>query len=710
MRFHPVARFAVMLLGAAVPLVSHAQFQAPTPEELKMVSDPKAPGADAVYLYREETEDDPHHFRTVYARIKVLTEKGNDLATVHVTYSRNFVFHAMGNNSSRSSSAAESHFDAPDPNHAGEDQPWDVDSYAGHVEVSAIEGRTIHPDGTIVPLAATAADLLKLKAGGSQINETTFNMPSVEVGSILEYRYQVRYDRFLSAPEWQIQQPYFVHKAHYLYTPAEQFLPERTKGGMGMSSSMIKGGHDDIMTDVRATSVLPPGKTVKQDPLGRYAVDLSDIPPIPNEPYSPALAAQIYQINFYYIYTPDQKSYWQKEMEYWSKDLNRYIAPTGLIQSTVSEAVAGSDTALDKAKKLYALVQKLENTDVLHGESAAGDNSSIPRGNVEAILENKRGDGNQIAYLYLALARAAGLNARPERIASRNHRIFSPQFLSISQLDSVLIGITLDGKELLIDAGTKMAPFQTLNWPHAGAGGLAMASSGKAEIVVTPLQLNTDNTVTRVGSLNISAQGTVSGTLKVGFIGQPALQLRQLALRAGVNAAKEQVDKILAAQVPAGIEAHVDHIAFLDDSSKQLVAVVPVTGSLGTRTGNRLILPRLFFESREANPFPASEARTLPVDMHYASQEQEQITYVYPSGYSLEGKPEDAAMKWEDNAAYQLKSKTAATSITSARILARGFTFLDAKDYSPLHDFYQKIVVADQQQLVLTPAQVSMSQ
>ena len=709
MRPHSVARFAVMLLGAAVPLVSHAQFQAPTTEELKMTSDPKAPGADAVYLYREETEDDPHHFRTVYARIKVLTEKGKDLATVRVTYNRNFVFNATGNNSSRSGSATENHFDAPDPNHAGEDQPWDVDSYAGHVEVSAIEGRTIHPDGTVVPLTANAADLLKVKSGTSQINEMTFNLPSVEVGSILEYRYQVRYDRFLSAPEWQIQQPYFVHKAHYLYTPAEQFLPERTKGA-GMSSSQIKGGHDDIMTDVRAANVLPPGKALKQDAMGRWAIDLNDIPPIPDEPFAPALAAQIYQINFYYIYTPDEKTYWQKEMQYWTKDLNRYTAPTGSIQSTAAGAVSASDTPLDKAKKLYALVQKLENTDVPRGEGSVPGEGSIPRGSVETVLQNKRGDGNQIAFLYLALARSAGLDVRAERIASRNRRIFSPQFLSTNQLDAVLIGVSIDGKEILVDPGTRMAPFRTLHWPHAGAGGVAMGSGGKVEVVITPLQLNTDNIVTRVGSLNLSQQGGVSGSLKVGFTGQIALQLRQLALRSGINAAKEQVDRMLASQVPGGIEAHVDHFANLDDSGKQLVAVVPVTGSLGTRTGSRLILPRLFFESREVNPFPSLESRTLPVDMHYAAQEEEQITYVFPSGYTLEGKSEDSTMKWEDNAAYQLKSKTAANSITSARILARGFTFLDAKDYNPLRDFYQKIVVADQQQVVLTTAQVSMSQ
>jgi len=132
------------------------------------------------------------------------------------------------------------------------------------------------------------------------------------------------------------------------------------------------------------------------------------------------------------------------------------------------------------------------------------------------------------------------------------------------------------------------------------------------------------------------------------------------------------------------------------------LAVVPVSGTLATHTGNRLILPRLFFESRATNPFPPDENRLLPVDMRYPAQEQEQITYVLPTGFALEGSPQDTVMKWEENAAYQLKSKTAGEAITNARILARGFTLLDAKQYGQLRDFYQKVVAADQQQLVVS--------
>ena len=88
--------------------------------------------------------------------------------------------------------------------------------------------------------------------------------------------------------------------------------------------------------------------------------------------------------------------------------------------------------------------------------------------------------------------------------------------------------------------------------------------------------------------------------------------------------------------------------------------------------------------------------------MRYAAQEQEQITYVLPSGYALEGAPQDASFKWEDHAAYQLRSKAEAGFITTARVLVRNFTLLDASDYGKIHDFYEKAAVADRQQLALT--------
>ncbi len=721
MRFHDALPLCFVLAVGSVSLVAHAQFPPVSKEELAMTSDAKAHGAAAVYLNREETEDDPHAFRTIYARIKVLTEEGKSAAVVHVNYPQTFVFNAAGTNSSRmtggqggSSTATTigppntAHWDVPSLNHTGEDQPWDTDSYVGKVEIGALEGRVIHPDGTVIPLAGKPAELLKVTKG-PRGSETTFTMPGVEVGSIIEYRYQIRYDRFLTAPDWQLQKPYFIHKERFVFRPSAQFLPQGGSG-VGVGDSSLKDPHDNILTDINLRPVLPSGKSVTRDAMGNWTIDLTDVAAIPQEPFAPPLDAQAYGVDFFYTYTFDVKDYWQKQMGYWTKQVNAYTASSQALQKAVKDAISPSDSPLEKAKKLYVLVQKIQNTDSSPDGAPLTGSEFIPRGKVDSVLQSQKGSSNQIAYLYLALVRVAGVSARPQRIASRSIHIFSAQYMDNIQLDTVLIGLQIDGKEILLDPGTKMAPFETLHWAHTGAGGVAMDASNRAEVIVTPLQKIADNGTLHVGTINVSPNGAVSGTLKVAFIGQRAIELRQLGVNSGVDAVKAEISSMIAQQVPPGIHAVVDHLVYLDDPDRQLLAVIPVSGSLSRESDRRLVLPRTFFEAQEQNPFPAASSRELPVDMRYPAQEQEQITYTLPSGFALPKAPEDAKLKWEGNAAFELHTKVEGSSVTDARVFVRAFTILDAKDYGELHDFYQKVVAADQQPLVLAGEQVGAVQ
>ena len=79
MRISAAVRFAALSLCLVSPILVRAQFQEPTKDELTMTADPKAPGAAAVYFYREETVDDSLHFHSYYSRLKVLTEKATKL-------------------------------------------------------------------------------------------------------------------------------------------------------------------------------------------------------------------------------------------------------------------------------------------------------------------------------------------------------------------------------------------------------------------------------------------------------------------------------------------------------------------------------------------------------------------------------------------------------------------------------------------------------
>src|SRR5579871_6068666 len=79
---------AAMTMASGFSLPALGQFQEPTREELQMSADPKAPASAAVYLFREETVDDNLHFHTLHARIKILTEKGKELATQSIPYEK----------------------------------------------------------------------------------------------------------------------------------------------------------------------------------------------------------------------------------------------------------------------------------------------------------------------------------------------------------------------------------------------------------------------------------------------------------------------------------------------------------------------------------------------------------------------------------------------------------------------------------------------
>lgn len=711
MRRHSAVRLGILLCGAAVPLLSYGQFQSPSKGELSMTSDSKAPGAPAVYLYREVVSKDPQHFTTVYARLKVLTPAGLKAATVPIAYHHNFVYHASGDNSSHMASGTSNSWSAPSFNRQGEDQPWDAESYDVRTEIGAIEGRTIHPDGSIVPLTGKTSDLLKVKKGNHQPDEMYFTMPDVTVGSIIEYRYQIRYDRFDLPPDWHVQEPYFVHSEHFSFVPAEQFLPERNRnlGSAGTTDSASLDPHGEAMTDVRYAHVLPTGKSVTAEASGTYTLDLVDVPPFADEAFGPPQDSLAYHVRFFYTPTPDPTEFWKKEMGHWMKGLTDYTEPTPALKSTVAEICTSSDSPMVKAKKIYDLVQKFDNTDFLPSGAPPTGSESFPVGKVDKILLNKKGTSNQIAYLYYGLARAAGLDPRAERVASRSVHLFDPNLLVADQLDTVLVVLNIGGKDITVDPGTKFAPFETLHWAHGGTGGVTVAD-GKVQNITTPSQKNTDNSTLHVGTLSVSPQGAVSGILKIAFLGQKAIDLRQLSVTSGSDAVKQNIDNMIAGEIPAGVQAKVDHIAYLDDSSKQLLAVIPVSGTLAAQPNGRIALPRSFFEARQSNPFPVEADRTLPIDMRYPAQEQEQITYEIPAGFTIENKPVDSNVRFGENAAYIAKSTEKANSITNARVLARGFTYLAPKDYAELRDFYQKVITADQQQFVLGASQADKAQ
>ena len=653
-------RSALILLFLASPLVLRAQFQQPTPDELKMTEDPKAPGAAAVYLNIEEITNDPLHFHSFYARIKVLQEKGKELATVDIPYER------------------------------------------GNFKVNDIKGRTIHPDGTITPLQAKPEDLLVAKSGDLQFGKKVFTLPSVEVGSILEYRYDLGYDdNQFSSPLWTIQRPYFVHKAHYAFTPFKAFQ----KGADAQTSKYLEDEKGNVLNQLVWWTVLPPGVKLNVDSVGRYSLDVSDIPAIPDEEWMPPNQSVLYKTLFYYKSASSLQDFWVTEAKRWSKEVDHFAEPTKAIQQAVAGIVTPGQGDLDKATVLYRAVQALDNTDFTRqkGQAELKQLGLHAARRAEDTWAQKSGSSQDIALLYLAMLRAAGIPAYAMRVVNRDRSTFDPGFLYFDQLDDVIVLATLGGKEVALDPGEKMCPFETLRWTHAGAMGIRESPDARYA-AISPSQSYKENTLLRSADITIDEHGVSSGSVSFVMTGQRALHWRQKALTNDLEEVKKQFDRELQASVPDGIEAHVDHFLALDLPASNLIAIVKVNGSLGVATSKRLILPGFFFETRGSHPFVNQEKRLEPVDMRYAEQVTDQVVYHLPAGLVVEGAPQATQVPWQGHAVLATKTVTAPGQVTIVRQLSRAFAQVKADEYPNLRAFYQKVAAADQQQLVLTTA------
>ncbi len=648
-----------------------------------MTTDPKAPGADAVYLYREEIADDTLHFHSLYVRIKILTERGKELATVHVPYDRSFV------------------------------------------KVDDIKARTIHPDGTIIPLSVKASDLLLLKNQDEQIHDAVFNLPDVTVGSILEYRYVLRFEANalsspLVTPQWDVQLPFFVHEAHYKFVPDPQF-----------SYGDIINNKGDVLNNLMATVHLGGHESqFHHDSSNRFFIDLTDIPPIPEEEWMPPLRSVEWHVYFYYTYTPVQQLYWQGEGSDWRKSAIRFIASTATAKeaeqlmklnmgndavklflpandmiAAAGAIVSPSDSEEDKARKIYAEVMKLENTDYSRSmtENERRARRLKPLTTISEVWKQRSGSSKELTLLYVALANAVGVKTWPMYISNRDQAIFDPTYLNTTQLDDYIAISSINGKEVFLDPGSRYCAFGDLDWRHDFTGGIRVTSDYKnTAFAGTPVNNYRTSVTARTADITVQPDGRIDGYARFILSGPAALHWRHLALTAGDAAIKTDFNELLDSSLPVGVKGEFDHFVGLDDPDSTLITTVKLSGSLGIVTGKRFLLPAGFFVARQNLPFVSQTSRQAPVDLHYAEAIKDTVTFHLPAVYTLENKPPGATLQWPNRGAYQLTITTPQPNdVTITRLLAHSFLLLPAGEYKEPHDFYSKSSSADQQQITL---------
>ena len=622
-----------LALVFAGPAWSAATWTQPTPEELKMTSEPRAPNAEAVILYFEINSDEREHTESVYARIKIMTEAGKqEFSDVRMEYVQ------------------------------------DLQS------VHDVEGRTIHSDGTVIPFAGKPFDKEVVNAYGYRVIQRVFSMPDVQIGSILEYRYQLHTDTLIE-PTWYVQQIAFIRKAEFHYIPSTEY-------------------------GVQSVQILPPGVKVTGGGNG-YDLKMEDVPGLPEEEDAPPRHAVGYRVSFFYTYYNSTDQYWKERGQQLSSYLNDITAPSGKLKDAVDQIVAPGDSDQQRLEKIYAAVMKLENTSFTR-ERTKEENKiqKVKQRTATDVWTAQRGDKDELTLLFVGMAKAAKFKAYIMFVTDRDRGVFLREVPDMDQFDDLIAIVNVDGKEMFFDPGQRYCEFGKLEWTHTWTGGMRQTDGSNAVLTTTPTPVLTDTDIVRKAAVQMDADGTIHGTITVSMTGDAALRWRHEALRSDEEETRKQFDNDLQPKMAPGVRVKTTQLVGLTDYSQPLVATVEVTGSIGTKTGHRLFLPGTFFEANAKARFATSQ-RDSPVYMHYPYIEEDQLKLTLPPDMAVESVPQDGQIPFMPNADFASKYRGAGATYLYARRLRVANILYETKDYAPLRDFFQKVNAQDQGQLVV---------
>ncbi len=624
------------------------------PAELKMTSDPKAPGAPAIYLYRQVDRDDSKSDTSEYnyLRIKILTEEGRKYGNIEI--------------------------------------PFDKDAF----HVSALHARTIHPDGSIVNFQGKVYENTIVKSKSWKYLAKTFSMPDVTVGSIVEYRFTYDYQQYsIYNSRWILSEELFTKHAKFSLKPYEMedvYLQWFWPAGLPIGTVPAVQGPDHI---VRTES--------------------NDIPAFETEEFMPPENELKFRVNFVYregAPETNQDKFWANFGKKQNGRVEDFVNRRKAMEQAVAQIVSPSDSPMVKLQKIYARCQQVRNSSYEERkteEELKREKLKSPS-NVEELWKNQYGSGWDITWLFLALARAARFEASPCIVSSRSEYFFRKERLDSGQLNANVVQVNVDGKEMYFDPGGAFTPFGLLSWVETGVAGLKLDKEG-GKWITTSLPGSDTSRTERKGNLKLLEDGSLEGKLTVTWTGLEGMWRRTEQRNEDDTNRKKFLEDDVKGSIAMGSELELTKQPEWKSSDTALTAEFSLkVPGFASFAGKKVLLPASLFSASEKHMFEHSN-RVYAIYFQFPFKKIDDLTIELPLGWkpATLPKPVDEDAQAAD---YKLTIEDQKGAIHIRRELRVDVLLAPKEAYPALRGFYQLARNHDDQQIMLQPVSVSAGQ
>lgn len=674
-----LAGFAVgLVLAASVP--ARSQDWPPLSNEEKAMTDcAQQPGANAVWLYRQIITDDEAFETSVFKRLKILKDSGRDHANIEIAY------------------------------------------YAGIQKVDGLEVRHITPKGEVRAFTGQVFDKTALRYRRLRVALKTLTVPDVAIGSIIEFRYKLVPDysgssgsddealaeslqiaggkpeeggfpknkEWLSVPaiRWELQDDLFTRRAKFEFS------------GPTFIGLLFNGPYRLSWVAHRIENALPKIKG------NRVELEIENLPAFEEEEFMTPVQAEQMSVDVFYQsgQIPSSDEFWKRESQTWQSTAERFIGDPKKAAPRAQELAGDSPDATAKLRKLYDGAQKIRNLSYEKGLTRKQRKEQKIKTNrsVADVLERGYGVRSDITRTFVALARAAGMEAEVVRVSNRDDKLFRINFLSFyDQMDAELAMVKLGDRQLLFDPATPFCPFGLVHWSRSNAAALHYSNKPPAFFTTAVYQPDLGLTQHET-ALKLDLQGGLAGTVKTTFTGHEALVRRLDHLHDDAEARKKDFEKELTDILPMGATVTLTKLENIDNNDPALIATYDVSIPAGaTLAGDKILLPASPLTGAGRYPFRHAE-RHFPVYFPYPFREFDDIVITLPEGVVPEVRPEGRKSD-NDFSSYSLASVAESPQrLHVQRDLVIKKSYFPVQQYQALKSFFDAVRAGDEVQVVL---------
>ena len=624
--------------------VTAAEFPPVTDKERALTSVPNEPNAPAVVLYRKAKlmmmgyglNNDRSSRLTVWARIKVLTEEGKGYGEVSVPHSN-------------------------------------------YAQLMSFEGRTVLSDGRVLPVPTEAKFVRKISKRQRRA-VTSVAFPGVEVGAVLDYRYEIKIDSIYFLEPW-----YFADEVPVLSSEILFGIPREVQARQWNRDPFRVG----LKTEGRDSSV---GTELR--------VWAENIPSVPDDPYGPPFADLALQM----MLVPailHAGGLPERLMDDWDSTCKLYNdwvyskvrRKDGGVAAKARAIADAAATPRAKAEAIYRFVRDEIATGEHGGITPDGD------GPLEKILAEKRGDTAGKALLLEAMLKAARLDARLVWAADRSSGQMDPGIANPNWFDRILVMTTIDGQRVFLDPADPALSFGQLRYGYEGTRAMVFDVK-KPEGIVLPEMPFDQNARRAVIDLTLDAEGRLAGTGELVLTGHHAWERTDW---------KEDDPKTLEGWKEWLGDQHrgfeVADIRFQEMPDERKVRLTwslkqreeDVLGDEVTLTPSRPLGP-------VAQPFvQTSDKRRSPVFFPYGDVDDLELRLRWPEGFQLDTVPALARQERKVGVfSVEVDAKDAErTLVYRRRLEMRSRQLGTAQDYEAARALYAAAEKSDAQALLL---------